>query len=167
MLSYSTTLIGWDRSRAFLSNYFRDMGVYDQAIAAGQRALALATASGEVVLQVLANFFLGEPTMSRATIVRRWTYYRQAVASLDEAQRGERFGQVMLPAVQSRAYLAACHAELGTFAEGWAASGKKGCGLPRRLSSPASLYACLFGDRFAVPPPRRPVPGHSPGLNGP
>ena len=32
----------------FLSNYFRNMGAYDQAIAAAQRALALATASGEV-----------------------------------------------------------------------------------------------------------------------
>jgi len=40
------------------------------------------------------------------------------VASLDRAQRRERFGQVVLPAVLSRAYLAWCHAELGTFAEG-------------------------------------------------
>ena len=31
------------------------MGAYDQAIAAGQRALALATAGGDVVLQALAN----------------------------------------------------------------------------------------------------------------
>ena len=39
----------------FLSVHFYNRGAYDQAIAAGQRALALATASGEVVLQALAN----------------------------------------------------------------------------------------------------------------
>src|SRR6266540_394014 len=43
----------------FLSNYFYIMGAHDQAIAAGQRALTLAMASGEVVLQALANSFLG------------------------------------------------------------------------------------------------------------
>src|SRR5262249_50876417 len=32
----------------FLSNHFRNMGAYDQAIASAQRALALATAGGDV-----------------------------------------------------------------------------------------------------------------------
>jgi class 3 adenylate cyclase/DNA-binding winged helix-turn-helix (wHTH) protein len=41
----------------FLSGQFFFMGAPDQAIAAGQRALALATASGEVVLGALANLF--------------------------------------------------------------------------------------------------------------
>ena len=39
----------------FLSIHFHFMGAYDQAIAAAQRALALATASGDVVLHALAN----------------------------------------------------------------------------------------------------------------
>src|SRR5712691_7315738 len=39
----------------FLTNYFYVMGVHDQAIAAAQRALTLATASGEIVLSALAN----------------------------------------------------------------------------------------------------------------
>ena len=43
---------------SFLSHHFRLMGAYDQAIAAGQRALALATASGDSVLHALANRFL-------------------------------------------------------------------------------------------------------------
>ena len=38
--------------------------------------------------------------------------------ALEGARRHERFGQVFLPAVFSRAALAACHAELGRFAEG-------------------------------------------------
>ena len=42
----------------FLSVHFRNIGAYDQAIAAAQRALALATASEAVVL-ALANQRLG------------------------------------------------------------------------------------------------------------
>ena len=38
---------------------------------------------------------------------------RQTVETLDGARRRERFGQVNLPAVISRAELAWCHAELG------------------------------------------------------
>ena len=44
----------------FLANYFTSMGAYAQAIAAAQRALALATATGDVVQQALANFRLGQ-----------------------------------------------------------------------------------------------------------
>jgi tetratricopeptide (TPR) repeat protein len=47
------------RVSLLLCNYFYIMGAHDQALAARQRALALATASGEVVLQALANYFLG------------------------------------------------------------------------------------------------------------
>src|SRR5262249_10163433 len=42
----------------FLSVHFYVMGAHDQAIAAAQRVLALATAGGEVVLQALANQYL-------------------------------------------------------------------------------------------------------------
>jgi class 3 adenylate cyclase len=44
----------------FLSNHFYGRGAYDQALAAAQRALALATASGDVGLHALANHYLGE-----------------------------------------------------------------------------------------------------------
>ena len=43
----------------FLSIHFGNMGAYDHAITAAQRALALATATGEVVLHALANLNLG------------------------------------------------------------------------------------------------------------
>ena len=51
----STTRVGWDRSLLSLSFHFYSRGAHDQAIAAAQRALALATAGGDVVLQALAN----------------------------------------------------------------------------------------------------------------
>ena len=43
----------------FLSDHFRNVGAYDQAIADAQCALALATASGDSVLHALANRYLG------------------------------------------------------------------------------------------------------------
>jgi predicted ATPase len=116
----------------FLSNHCRIMGAPDQAIAAAQRALALAMASGDVVLHALANLYLGFAYHAQDDYRRAIDYLGQTVACLDEARRHEHFGQVFLPAVQSRAHLALCHAELGTFAEAMP-SGQKDCGLPRRL----------------------------------
>ena len=43
----------------FLSNHFSLLGAYDQAITAAQRALALATANGDIILPPLANYYLG------------------------------------------------------------------------------------------------------------
>jgi tetratricopeptide (TPR) repeat protein len=102
----------------FLSVYFLNMGAHDQAIAAAQHALALATAGGEVVLQALANRFLGQAYRAHGDYRRAIDYLGQAVALFERAWRYERFGQVTLPAVTSRAELAWCHAELGLFAEG-------------------------------------------------
>ena len=57
----------------FLSNYFRIMGAYDQAIAAAQRALMLATANGDVVLHALANHWLGYAHWAQGYYVRQST----------------------------------------------------------------------------------------------
>ena len=84
-------------------NLFLPQGAYDQAIAAAQRALALATASGEVVLHALANLYLGLAYQAQGDYRRAIDCFRQTVASLDGARRHERFGQVFLPAVLSRA----------------------------------------------------------------
>src|SRR4029450_2913369 len=94
------------------------MGVYDQAIATAQRALALATADGEVVLHALANLSLGQAYHAQGDYRGAIDCCRQTMACLDGARRRERFGQVFLPAVQCQVRLAWCHAELGTFAEG-------------------------------------------------
>jgi class 3 adenylate cyclase/tetratricopeptide (TPR) repeat protein len=128
----------------FLSTLFRNRGVYDQAIATAQRALALATASGEVVLQAQANQTLGAAYMVQGDYRRAIDCFRQTVASLDGARRHERFGRGILPAVQSRAWLAWCHAELGTFAEG-RALGEEGLRIAEVLNHPASLIVASWG----------------------
>jgi tetratricopeptide (TPR) repeat protein len=128
----------------FLSFNFFTMGAYDQAIAAAQRALAFAMAGGEVVLHALANIDLGRAYYHQGDYRRAIDCYRQTVASLEGAQRRERFGRVFLPAVQSCAYLAACHADLGMFAEG-GALGEEGLRIAEAVDHPASLMMASWG----------------------
>jgi predicted ATPase len=128
----------------FLSNYFYRMSVYDQAIAAAQRALALAMAGGNAVLEALANQFLGMASQAQGAYGRAIDCLGQTVASLEGAQRRERFGQAILPSVNSRAYLAWCHAELGTFAEGLA-PGEEGLWIAEGVDHPGSLMHAYWG----------------------
>jgi class 3 adenylate cyclase/tetratricopeptide (TPR) repeat protein len=122
--------------------YFR--GAYDQAITAAQRALALATASGDIVLGALANHYFGIAYQAQGDYRRAIDCLRQNVASLDGARRYERCGQVILPAVISRVWLAWCHAELGSFAEGWA-FGAEGLQIAEVVAHPASLMFACYG----------------------
>jgi len=128
----------------FLSFHFYITGAYDQAIASGQRALALATAGGEVVLHALANQYLGFAYQAQGDYRRAIDCFGQTVASLDGARRRERFGQLFLPSVNSRAWLAACHAELGAFAEG-KALGEEGLRIAEVVAHPASLMWAYRG----------------------
>ena len=120
------------------------MGAYDQAMAAAQRALALATAGGEVVLQALANQRLGIAYQAQGDYRRAIDCLGQTVASLEGARRREHFGQVILPAVLSHAYLAWCHAELGTFAEG-TTLGEEGFRIAEEVDHPGSLMYAYHG----------------------
>jgi len=120
------------------------MGAYDQAIASGQRALALATADGDVVLHALANYYLGQVYLARGDYWRAIDCLGQTGAALEGAWRHERFGQVLLPAVSSRAYLAVCYAELGLFAEG-SALGDEGFRIAEAVAHPASLMIASWG----------------------
>jgi class 3 adenylate cyclase/tetratricopeptide (TPR) repeat protein len=128
----------------FLSVHFRNIGAYDQAIAAAQRALALATASEEVVLHALANQRLGLIYQSQGDYRRAIDCLRQSVASLYGAQRRERFGQANVPSVQSLAYLAACYGELGLFAEG-RGLGEEGLQIAETVADPSSLLWASYG----------------------
>jgi class 3 adenylate cyclase/tetratricopeptide (TPR) repeat protein len=128
----------------FLSVHFRNVGAYDQAIAAAQRALALATADEEVVLQALANQRLGLAYQSQGDYRRAIDCLLQSITSLHGAQRRERFGQANVPSVQNLAYLAACHGELGMFAEG-RVLGEEGLQIAETVAHPSSLMWASYG----------------------
>jgi class 3 adenylate cyclase/tetratricopeptide (TPR) repeat protein len=131
------------RVSIFLSIHFRFMGAHDHAIAAGQRALTLATASGDGAMQALANEYLGNVYYSQGDYRRAIDCYRQTVAYFDGVQRPERLGAT-LPSVASRAVLACCHAELGMFPEG-SAFGDEGLRIAEAVNHPTSLLVALWG----------------------
>jgi tetratricopeptide (TPR) repeat protein len=122
----------------FLLVHFFLMGAHDQAIDVGQRALALATAGGDVILQALAHQYLGVTYHRQGDNRRAIDCLKQAAAFFDGARCSERFGQAQLPAVLSRTTLAGCHAELGMFAEG-RALGEEGLRIAEAVNHPASL----------------------------
>jgi tetratricopeptide (TPR) repeat protein len=128
----------------FLANLFTLRGAYEQAIAAAQRALALATASGEAVLQAQANVYLGFAYQDQGDYRQAADCLRHAVMFFEGTRRHERFGEVFLPAVYSRARLAWCHAELGTFAEG-RVCGDEGLRIAEAVAHPASLMYASCG----------------------
>jgi tetratricopeptide (TPR) repeat protein len=128
----------------FLANHFHFMGAHDQAIAAGQRALTLAAAGGDVVLHALANLYLGLAYLAQGDYRQAIDCLGQTVADLDGVRRHERFGQVLLPAVTSRTWLDWCYAELGMFAEG-CAFGEEGLRMAEALDHPGSLMFAFWG----------------------
>jgi class 3 adenylate cyclase/tetratricopeptide (TPR) repeat protein len=128
----------------FLSDHFRNMGARDQAIAAAQRALALAMAGGEIVLQALANQYLGHAYRVQGDYRRAIDCFGQTVVSLDGERRHERFGLATLPSVNSSANLVACHAELGTFPKG-RALGDEGLRIAEVEAHPGSLMVASWG----------------------
>jgi tetratricopeptide (TPR) repeat protein len=120
------------------------MGMHDQAVAAAQRTLALATAGGHGILHALANLQLGLTYHVQGDYRRAIHCLGQTVASLDGAQPREGFGAVYLPAVNSRSLLARCHAELGMFAAG-RAFGDEGLQIAEAVTHPASLMVASHG----------------------
>jgi class 3 adenylate cyclase/tetratricopeptide (TPR) repeat protein len=132
------------RVSIFLSIHFNFMGAYDQAIAAGQRALTLATASGDGVMHALANQYLGVIYHSQGDYRRAIDCCRQTMTYFDGVQHYERFGAT-LPPVNARAWLAACQAELGTFPEG-STLGDEGLRIAEAIHHPVSLLVALWGN---------------------
>jgi class 3 adenylate cyclase/tetratricopeptide (TPR) repeat protein len=108
--------LGW--VSAYLSSYFNSQGDQDRAVETGQRALAIAMASKDFALEVMATHFLGHPYRSLGDYRQAVHYYRKNVETLTGEGLHERFGQAGLPSVLSRAYLNWSLAELGEFAEG-------------------------------------------------
>ena len=128
----------------FLSRHFSLIGAHDQAIAAAQRALALATASRDMILYALANQYLGIAYEAQGDYGQAIDCFGQTVASFEGTQRYALFGQAILPAVFSRTWLTQCHAELGAFAEGQAV-GEEGLRIAEAVTHPASRMYAYYG----------------------
>jgi tetratricopeptide (TPR) repeat protein len=133
------------RVSILLSHHFDQRGAFDQVTASAQRALELAAAGGDVVLHALANQYLGFAYQAQGGYRRAIDCFRQTLASLDGARRRERFGRLILPAVESCAELALCHPELGTFAEGRTV-GEEALRIAEAVAHPGSLICAACGN---------------------
>ena len=139
--------LGWIVSHLCL--YFVIIGEHARAIAAGQRALALATTSGTFEVQVVTQGFLGIAYYFVGDFHQALYVSRQAVALLTGEWHSARLGQPALPAVIIRSHVVGCLAELGGFAEGRGV-GEEAIQLAEAVEQPCSLtFALVWGGLLA------------------
>jgi predicted ATPase/class 3 adenylate cyclase len=131
------------RLAGYMSVCLRVVGDLDGSLASAQRALAIATALGDVGQQVAAQSFLGELYLWSLSDYRQAAEMcRRNVETLYGALLRERFGTTTVQSVSSRGLLAVCLAELGAFAEG-RAHGEDALRLAEMIDHPYSLaWAC-------------------------
>jgi class 3 adenylate cyclase/tetratricopeptide (TPR) repeat protein len=118
-------------------------GAADQAVVAGQRALAF-TPAGEVGFHAIAHFYLGMAYRTQGVYHQATASLGRTVAALEGPLRYERFGQAILPAVLARAWLAWSLTEVGRFAEGCALA-EEGCQIAEAVRHPGSLLIAYWG----------------------
>ena len=108
--------LGW--VSVYLLAHFAQVCDTDRALAAGQRALAIATALGDMSLTVVAQHYLGGVYRSLGDYRQAVECFQTNVAYLDSAPGQESHGLPGLAAVFARSHLVVAMAECGTFAEG-------------------------------------------------
>jgi class 3 adenylate cyclase/tetratricopeptide (TPR) repeat protein len=138
----------------FLSGHFDTMGAHAQGLVASQRALALATASGDGLILLRANHYLGLAYQYQGDYRRAIDCQRQSLAIWDAVRRGEYASQgagqvrplrdLYVPGVVQRAFLAMCHGALGTFAAG-RALGEEGLQMAEATAHLGTLTLALRG----------------------
>jgi tetratricopeptide (TPR) repeat protein len=107
--------LGWVLAR--MSQICTLAGEYDQGLVLAQRALTLATSSGDRALEGTANWYLGGVFYYLSDYRQAIDFLSRAVLLLEGELRHTRLGQG-LTSILSRAYLGQCLAEVGAFAEG-------------------------------------------------
>jgi class 3 adenylate cyclase/tetratricopeptide (TPR) repeat protein len=123
-----------------MADHFTAFGPYDRAIAYGQRALALAAASGDIGLHANTYVILGRAYFFHSDYDQAMDACRQAMAVVEGERRYEFFEN----AVFSRTYLCYSLAEVGGFIEGLAV-GEAGLQLAAAMKPPRSLVRAHLG----------------------
>jgi tetratricopeptide (TPR) repeat protein len=136
------------RISASMSQYFDFAGDYEHAVAAGERALALAATSGDVHTRLTANIMIGGAYFSLGDHRRAIDSYRENVTYLAGHLARERFDTQSLPAALNRAWLAWCLAEVGEFVEA-RACGAEGIRLAETADHSWSLVIACGGAGLA------------------
>jgi class 3 adenylate cyclase/tetratricopeptide (TPR) repeat protein len=111
---------GW--VAAYLSMNFAMLCAPEHALTSAQRALAIATALGEVRLTITAQYYLGFASHSLGDYRQAVEWFRKTVTHLHGELRYERFGLTGLTSAGSWGMLGCGLAECGDFAEARAAT---------------------------------------------
>jgi class 3 adenylate cyclase/tetratricopeptide (TPR) repeat protein len=136
---------GWlGRISSFMSQHLWLMGDGAQAAEAGERALAIGRARGDIALQIRASFFLGEAYQALGDYRRAMEFLRWTADSVEGKLRQNLYGMSLLPSVSSRAWMAWCLGELGDFETGIAA-GQDGILMAKDVDHRFSLVIAYFG----------------------
>src|SRR5262245_40189701 len=126
---------------------FLGMGDHERAIAAGQRALALATASGAVDLNIMIQTRLGIVYYAAGDFEEALHVSRQVVASLAGQSVPARFGQLAPSSVTSRYIVVLCLANMGIFVEGMVMA-EEAVRMAEAVKQPYSIVFALHGVGF-------------------
>jgi class 3 adenylate cyclase/tetratricopeptide (TPR) repeat protein len=129
---------------SYLAVHYYSTSDHAQAIATAQRALALATASGNVFVAALASQCMGFPLQAQGHYLQAIACYHHTAALLTGTWRYARQQEVAVPASFARALSAYCHAELGRFVEGQAL-GEDGLQIAETVAHPVSLMFAAWG----------------------
>jgi tetratricopeptide (TPR) repeat protein len=132
------------RVSVYMADCFIAVGQFDCAMASGQRALALAAASGDSGTHIWANNYLGLAYYIQGAYRQAIDAFQRTTAALEGEQRYERSGQKVPPAVFSHTFLSLCLAEVGAFAEGRAV-GEAVLRIAEAVNHPVSLVSAYRG----------------------
>ena len=123
------------------------MGDYERGLAYGQRALAIATASGDFALEMIATLNLGVHYNLLGNYRQAVHYHRKNAEALVGEWLYERLGGPGPPSVNSRFWLVRSLAELGDFSEG-NTQGVEAVQLAETVEQPLTLSIAYLGIGF-------------------
>jgi tetratricopeptide (TPR) repeat protein len=126
----------------YLCIYFSTIGEHNRAIAAGRRALALASTSGVFDVQVSTLATLGLAYYAAGDFQQGLDVARRVIALIPGELCSARFGLPVLPAVLARGWVAWGLAELGDFAAA-ASMGEDAVRLVETVAHPPSMAVAL------------------------
>ena len=132
------------RALSFESNVHWEMGASDEAARAGERALAIAEAPGDIGLQIVAHYNVGQGRRALGDYRQALVVLRRNLALLPPDASAERFGLPGIAAVLIRAQLGWTLAELGQFDEAVQAA-EEGLRLAEACRDTYSITYALLG----------------------
>ena len=132
------------RVKAYLTDYYRQIGKFRHAVTIGRGALQAADQAGNLSLRVAAGIYLSHAYHDLGQYRPAAELLAATVAAIGAESSQERFGLPYLPAAHMRTWLAICLTELGEFDEALS-RGQEAVGIAGQADHPASVASAHVG----------------------